>query len=363
MAGKDSRNGRRGGTTIIKQEEIVEGGHHGGAWKVAYADFVTAMMAFFLLMWLLNATTEAQRRGLADYFTPINAISNNSSGNGQPFGGHTPYDDGRAGLRPWGGERHGGQGAPAAAGRQRRRQRRCRTGPKRPADAGSGSGQGEQARGNATVRVDQTGEHAPRRRCCSPGRRRPPRAPTCWPMPAPVPPPRPPPTSRRARRRRRRNGAAFQQAAQQIRDAVRNDPALADLARQLAIDMTPDGLRIQMLDEDKQPMFATGSAALNERGGLLLHKIAPVLAKLTEPLSIAGHTDAAPYKGNEPHQLGPVVGARQRHAAAADRCRPAGEPVPRSRRQRRPRPAAAGRPMAAVNRRIAIMVLRTARPR
>ena len=69
-------------------------GHHGGAWKVAYADFVTAMMAFFLLMWLLNATTEEQRRGLADYFTPNNAVSNGNSGNGKPFGGRTPFEAG-----------------------------------------------------------------------------------------------------------------------------------------------------------------------------------------------------------------------------------------------------------------------------
>lgn len=55
---------------IVKKITIVEGGHHGGAWKVAYADFVTAMMAFFLLLWLLGATTEDQRKGLADYFTP-----------------------------------------------------------------------------------------------------------------------------------------------------------------------------------------------------------------------------------------------------------------------------------------------------
>src|SRR3546814_9549628 len=57
---------------IIVKKIIVEdhGGHHGGAWKVAYADFVTAMMAFFLLMWLLGATTEQQRKALADYFTP-----------------------------------------------------------------------------------------------------------------------------------------------------------------------------------------------------------------------------------------------------------------------------------------------------
>jgi len=69
MAGKDKR---KANPIIIRREEIVAGGHHGGAWKVAYADFVTAMMAFFLLMWLLNATTEEQRKGLADYFSPTN---------------------------------------------------------------------------------------------------------------------------------------------------------------------------------------------------------------------------------------------------------------------------------------------------
>lgn len=61
---------------IIKRKKVVGGGgHHGGAWKVAYADFVTAMMAFFMLMWLLNATTEKQRKGIADYFTPTVAIN------------------------------------------------------------------------------------------------------------------------------------------------------------------------------------------------------------------------------------------------------------------------------------------------
>lgn len=73
-----------GQTIIIKRPKIVKGGgHHGGAWKVAYADFVTAMMAFFLLMWLLNATSEDQRRGLADYFSPsipIAAVSGGGAG-------------------------------------------------------------------------------------------------------------------------------------------------------------------------------------------------------------------------------------------------------------------------------------------
>ena len=68
---------------IIKRKKVVGGdGHHGGAWKVAYADFVTAMMAFFMLMWLLNATSEQQRAGLADYFTPTITI-NRSSGGGE----------------------------------------------------------------------------------------------------------------------------------------------------------------------------------------------------------------------------------------------------------------------------------------
>lgn len=73
---------------IIKRKKvIVGGGHHGGAWKVAYADFVTAMMAFFMLMWLLNATTEKQRKGLADYFAPTVPINRVSGGGDGAFGG------------------------------------------------------------------------------------------------------------------------------------------------------------------------------------------------------------------------------------------------------------------------------------
>lgn len=73
---------------IIKRKKVVKGGgHHGGAWKVAYADFVTAMMAFFLMMWLLGATTESQRRGLADYFNPSIPLHRISSGGEGMFGG------------------------------------------------------------------------------------------------------------------------------------------------------------------------------------------------------------------------------------------------------------------------------------
>ena len=73
---------------IIKRKRVVAGGgHHGGAWKVAYADFVTAMMAFFLLMWLLNATTEEQRKGLADYFNPSIPVSRISGGGSDALNG------------------------------------------------------------------------------------------------------------------------------------------------------------------------------------------------------------------------------------------------------------------------------------
>jgi chemotaxis protein MotB len=77
---------------IIKRKKVIAGGgHHGGAWKVAYADFVTAMMAFFLLMWLLNATTEKQRKGIADYFNPTIPVNRISGGGEGAFGGDSVF--------------------------------------------------------------------------------------------------------------------------------------------------------------------------------------------------------------------------------------------------------------------------------
>jgi chemotaxis protein MotB len=79
---------------IIKRKKVVKGDeHHGGAWKVAYADFVTAMMAFFLLMWLLNATTEEQRKGLADYFNPTIPISRISGGGSDGLNGSSVFTE------------------------------------------------------------------------------------------------------------------------------------------------------------------------------------------------------------------------------------------------------------------------------
>ena len=88
MAGNETR------PLIIKRKKVIAGGgHHGGAWKVAYADFVTAMMAFFMLMWLLNATTEQQRKGIADYFSPTIPITRISGGGDGAFGGDSPFSE------------------------------------------------------------------------------------------------------------------------------------------------------------------------------------------------------------------------------------------------------------------------------
>src|SRR3954464_12026256 len=81
---------------IIRKKKSGGHAHHGGAWKVAYADFVTAMMAFFLLMWLINTTTPEQKRGIADYFAPA-SVSETTSGSGGILGGTALGDDGAKG--------------------------------------------------------------------------------------------------------------------------------------------------------------------------------------------------------------------------------------------------------------------------
>jgi outer membrane protein OmpA-like peptidoglycan-associated protein len=94
----------------------------------------------------------------------------------------------------------------------------------------------------------------------------------------------------------RRERAAFERAAAELRWAVRDDPDLSDLARQLVVEQVPEGLRIQILDAAGQPMFATGGAVPNERARLLLQKVAQVTARLPNALAIAGHTDALPFR-------------------------------------------------------------------
>ena len=332
MAGKGGKaDGKR--PVVIKKEEVVEGGHHGGAWKVAYADFVTAMMAFFLLMWLLNATTSEQRRGLADYFSPSAATSRNTSGFGAIFGGHTPNDDGTLAsdrgaitvmnqdVKPTFDVEEDDSDTPASAAS-------LQTGPDglntRRAQAqypGGPAGPASTKPADATEVADAS-EAELRRELAHKER------------------------------------ASFEVAAQQIKDAVSKDPALADLARQLSVDIIPDGLRIQILDEDKQAMFPTGSAALNDRARALLLKVAPILMKLPERLSITGHTDAAPFRGVDRSNW---ELSAERANATRRLLTEAGLPEARvqtvaGRADRDPLLPA--EPLSAANRRIAIVVLR-----
>jgi chemotaxis protein MotB len=150
----------------------------------------------------------------------------------------------------------------------------------------------------------------------------------------------------------------FEAAANEIRAAVRADPALADLARQLAIDQTPEGLRIQLLDEDRSPMFATGSSVPNDRARLLLQKVLPVLLRLPEAISLAGHTDAAPYRGGERSNW---ELSTERANATRRLLVDAGLPEARVRSvtgNADRDPLLPADPLAAANRRIAIVVLR-----
>ena len=347
MAAKrgDKQNGK-GPTIVIRREEVVEGGHHGGAWKVAYADFVTAMMAFFLLMWLLNATTEEQRKGLADYFSPNNIMSRASSGTGQPFGGNSatvkgPLASDRGAVQithgkapvpakseiTMSGTAAGGVTAsPERSGNQMGTiQASLAPVPKAARDGADSKGAGTPASSGPADSV---------------------RAPT--------------PAEIRAERARSEK-AQFESAAEQIREAVRADPALAELAGQLAIDMTPEGLRIQILDEERSPMFTSGSAVPNDRARQLLQKVAPVLAKLPEAVSLSGHTDATPFRGAERSNW---ELSTERANATRRLLVEAGLPESRIRNvtgNADRDPLLPGDPLAAANRRIAIVVLRGTR--
>ena len=280
MAGKAQGGG--GGTIVIKREEGGEHGHHGGAWKVAYADFVTAMMAFFLLMWLLNATTEEQRRGLADYFAPTNLLARSVSGSGQPFGGQTPNDSGNQTSTTGAITLQQGRLPVVMDIEEDESDTPARPMPRREGPEGS-----EDAEDPRLVVQSPPGAAAG------------PDAPRGGPAETPAPAPSPEALGEAELRRElaAREGEAFERAAQQIRETIAADPALADLARHLLIEQTPEGLRIQLVDTERQPMFALGGAAPNDRARALLARVAQAAARLPNQVDIAGHTDATPFRG------------------------------------------------------------------
>ena len=378
MSKADRKGAGNRPNVVIKKEEVVEGEGHGGAWKVAYADFVTAMMAFFLLMWLLNATTEDQRKGLADYFSPNNLLSHASSGTGDPFGGHTAFDQGAlssdrgavqviAGTRPTSIDISDGDAqpdAPVRSGSDEDREQGAnqQTTPPAagmgPAPAAVSAAPAIAAGSPASVAVSAaTGVQGAAELPAGMAVSR-----QASPAVAAVIQSRVPTEAELRAAQERQEKAAFDQAAQQIRDAVRGDPALADLARQLVIDITPQGLRIQILDEERRPMFPLGSAVPNERALQLLQKVTPVLGRLPQDISIAGHTDSTPFPG--PGRTNWELSTERANATRRflvegglpdSRIRSVTGNADRD-------PLVPADPLAAANRRIAIVVLRAARP-
>ncbi|MCU0984497.1 MAG: OmpA family protein [Acetobacteraceae bacterium] len=280
MSGKKGRE-KDGATLVIKREEGGEHGHHGGAWKVAYADFVTAMMAFFLLMWLLNATTQEQRLGIANYFAPTNIFGAGESGTGKPFAGLSPVDDGSL---------VGRAGTPTV-------EQQVQGGPPPQDDTRDTSGENEGRTDNQGEMREphRTGGHFANPRAVGAGGEdatdrgalsRDDPAATAAAIAARA----------EAEAAAAAETQALERAAEAMREAIAGDPTLAELSRQIAIDVTPEGLRVQLLDAERAPMFAAGSAQPSERVRALLAKVAPTLAAIGNPVTIIGHTDSAPFR-------------------------------------------------------------------
>ena len=212
---------------LIKKVKKSGGhGHHGGAWKVAYADFVTAMMAFFLLMWLINTTDPEQKRGIAEYFAPA-SVSSTTSGSGGILGGTALGDDGAQGS---GSRSVIEQLAPEA--------------PDQVEEAGQSSNLA------AATEAELREEIA------------------------------------------RREAEEFASAAASLRQAMQDMPELAELSRHLIIDQTPEGLRIQLVDQEGRSMFDNNSAQPNERARVLLRAVSRVINQLPNRVTVTGHTSA-----------------------------------------------------------------------
>jgi chemotaxis protein MotB len=246
---------------IIIKKVKGKGGHahHGGAWKVAYADFVTAMMAFFLLLWLLNVTTDIQKRGIADYFEPTIA-SKSQSGAGGVMGGQTMGQPGAQSLPT---------SQPSLALNQ--------PALRQPDEGDDGN------EGGTPVRTD-TGENStPSADRAQPGKQ--------------DKAAKQQGETDRERQQVEREAKRFAAAEYSLRQALEQLPELKGLADNLIIDQTPEGLRIQLVDQDRQPMFALGSAELLEPAKKLISVIAQVVQRLPNKVTITGHTDALPYPG------------------------------------------------------------------
>ena len=203
---------------VIKRIKKVAGRHHGGAWKIAYADFVTAMMAFFLLMWLLGSTSKGDLVGIADYFkTPLKVAMAGGSGSG----------DSTSVIKG------GGEDLSRAAGQVK---------------------YGDSPPEKKTFDLQAAKAALAREE------------------------------SMRLRTLKAR-----------IESAIEINPMLKRYQNQLLLDITSEGLRIQIVDEKNRPMFALAKAELQPYTKEILHIIGMVLNEVPNKLGISGHTDSTPY--------------------------------------------------------------------
>ena len=213
---------------IKKVKKVIGGGHHGGAWKVAYADFVTAMMAFFLLMWLINTTSPEQKRGIADYFAPA-SVSRSTQGSDGLLGGTAFQEDG---ARASGSNRQIDEALAADEARTK-------------------SGQGSDGEGKPGEPSDEA----------------------------------------MAKALANRENADFASAESSLRQALQDMPDYAELSKNLIVEQTPEGLRIQLVDQEGRAMFQGSSADPLPRTQHLLETVAKVIQQLPNRISISGHTD------------------------------------------------------------------------
>lgn len=215
---------------IIKKVKKMAGGHHGGAWKVAYADFVTAMMAFFLLLWLLSVTTEVQKEGIADYFTSVPMITRSESGASGLLGGTTVSPDG------------------------------------------------------AMTSTVQPLVHKPQTE-----------NPTLRPGSQPIRKETEISDKRFEEERQKREAENFEQAEAALKQAIESDADFKALAEALYVDTTPEGLRIQVVDQTDKPLFDSGSAKPLLHTRKLLKKVSGIIQRLPNEVSVRGHTDSVGY--------------------------------------------------------------------
>ena len=217
---------------IIKKIKKGGHGHHGGAWKIAYADFVTAMMAFFLLLWLISMTTPEQKKGLADYFAPPN-VSESNSGAGGVMGGQAFAE---AGAKIAVDSQSDALTAPESS----------QAGPKVESNGGTDEAGGSKHDASKASSVSLQSQY----------------------------------------------NSDFHSAAASIRQAWLANPDITTISDSLLVEETEEGLNIQILDQEGRPMFPEGSKYPFETTRLAIATLAPILSRLSSQISISGHTAA-----------------------------------------------------------------------